>query len=271
MKMMIDYQDICQKVVEIAKNAGAFIRQEREAFSINSIEFKGKNDLVSYVDKTVENQIIAGLEPLIAGAGFIAEENKDTHISDTYNWIIDPLDGTTNFIHGIPAYAVSIALKYLDEIVIGVVYEIGKSECFYAWKDSSAYLDGKIIQVSENKKVADTLMATGFPYYDFTRKDTYMELFGDLIQNCHGLRRIGAASVDLVYTACGRFDGYFEYNLKPWDIAAGMFIVERAGGKVFDFKGGKDMLKDCDIIATNAHISEELIGIIKKYFAKYYN
>src|SRR5690606_20237381 len=167
--------------------------------------------------------------------GCIAEENNEMYRSDLYNWIIDPLDGTTNFIHGIPAFAVSIALQYQKEIVLGVVYEIGKDECFYAWKGSKAYLNNQEIQVSENKKVADTLLATGFPYYDFARKDAYMELFGDLIQNCHGLRRIGAASVDLVYTACGRFDGYFEYNLKPWDIAAGMFIVERAGGKVTDF------------------------------------
>lgn len=267
---MINYKDICNQVIAVAKTAGAFIRQEQENFSLNKIEFKGKNDLVSYVDKTAENQIIAGLKPLIDGAGFIAEENKDILVSDTYNWIIDPLDGTTNFIHGIPAFAVSIALKYLDEIVIGVVYEIGKDECFYAWKESAAYLNGKEIHVSENKKVADTLLATGFPYYDFTRKDTYMELFGDLIQNCHGLRRIGAAAVDLAYTACGRFDGYFEYNLKPWDIAAGMFIVERAGGEIFDFKGERDMLKDGDIIATNGHISDELLQKIKKYFAKYY-
>ncbi|ADY51498.1 inositol monophosphatase [Pseudopedobacter saltans DSM 12145] len=267
---MINYQDICEEVIEIAKSAGSFIRQEREAFSANKIEFKGKNDLVSYVDKAAESQIIEALKPLIAEAGFIAEENKEIHISDTYNWIVDPLDGTTNFIHGIPAYAVSIALKHLNEIVVGVVYEIGKDECFYGWKDSSAYLNGKIIHVSDNKKVADTLLATGFPYYDFTRKDTYMALFEDLIQNCHGLRRIGAASVDLVYTACGRFDGYFEYNLKPWDIAAGMFIVERAGGEVFDFKGGKDMLEDCDIIATNGYISKELLETVKKYFAKHY-
>ncbi|RRN76391.1 inositol monophosphatase, partial [Pseudoxanthomonas sp. SGD-10] len=201
---------------------------------------------------------------------FIAEENKDIERSEEYNWIIDPLDGTTNFIHGIPAFAVSIALQHSDEIVLGVVYEIGKDECFYAWKDSKAYLNGGEIRVSENKKVADTLLATGFPYYDFTRKDSYLELFGDLIQNCHGLRRIGAASVDLAYTACGRFDGYFEYNLKPWDIAAGMFIVERAGGKVIDFTGKGNMLKDGDIIATNGYISDELFSVVEKYFAQYY-
>lgn len=267
---MINYENICQQVIEIAKKAGDFIRQERAAFSTAKIEYKGKNDLVSYVDKTAEDQIIKGLQQLISGAGFIAEENKIIERSDEYNWIIDPLDGTTNFIHGIPAFAVSIALQHENEIVVGVVYEIGKDECFYAWKNSKAYLNGKEIHVSDNKKVADTLLATGFPYYDFTRKDAYMELFGDLIQNCHGLRRIGAASVDLAYTACGRFDGYYEYNLKPWDIAAGMFIVERAGGIVTDFTGNGNMLSDGDIIATNPHIADELQTIVKKYFAKFY-
>ncbi|MFD1631362.1 inositol monophosphatase family protein [Pseudopedobacter beijingensis] len=267
---MINYEKICAQVVEIAKSAGSFIRQEREAFSLAKVEYKGKNDLVSYVDKAAEDTIIKSLTELLPGAGFIAEENKEVSVSEEFNWIIDPLDGTTNFIHGIPAFAVSIALQYKTELVIGVVYEIGKDECFYAWKDSAAYLNGKEIRVSENTKVADTLLATGFPYYDFEKKDAYMELFGDLIQNCHGLRRIGAAAVDLAYTACGRFDGYFEYNLKPWDIAAGLFIVQQAGGKVVDFKGGNDMLKDCDLIATNGHISEELLQYVKKYFSKFY-
>ncbi len=267
---MIDYQKVCEQVITVAKSAGAFIRLERETFMSSKIEYKGKNDLVSYVDKAAENQIIEGLRDIVAGAGFIAEENKEIQRATAYNWIIDPLDGTTNFIHGIPAYAVSIALQYENEIVVGVVYEIGKDECFYAWQGGKAYLNGQEIYVSDNLKVADTLLATGFPYYDFTRKDSYLELFGDLIQNCHGLRRIGAASVDLAYTACGRFDGYFEYNLKPWDIAAGMFIVERAGGKVTDFTGKKNMLADGDIIATNGHISDELLANIKKYFAQYY-
>jgi len=262
----MNYEDICQQVMAIAKEAGTFIKAEAQLFNSAKIEYKGKNDMVSYVDKTAEEMIISSLQSIIPSAGFIAEENKEYLQAETFNWIIDPLDGTTNFIHGIPAFAVSIALKENDELVIGVVYEIGKDECFYAWKGSKAYLNGIEINVSANKTVGDSLLATGFPYYDFSKKAAYMLLFGDLIQNCHGLRRIGAASVDLVYTACGRFDGYFEYNLKPWDIAAGMFIVKQAGGKIYDFKGGNNALENCDIVATNAYISEELLTIIKKYF-----
>lgn len=262
----MNYEDICQQVMAIAKDAGTFIKAEAQLFNSAKVEYKGKNDMVSYVDKTAEEMIINSLKYIILGAGFIAEENTAHLQAETFNWIIDPLDGTTNFIHGIPAFAVSIALKQNDELVIGVVYEIGKDECFYAWKGSKAYLNGVEINVSANKIVGDSLLATGFPYYDFTKKDAYLQLFGDLIQNCHGLRRIGAASVDLVYTACGRFDGYFEYNLKPWDIAAGMFIVKQAGGKIYDFNGGDNALENCDIVATNAHISEELLAIIKKYF-----
>jgi myo-inositol-1(or 4)-monophosphatase len=262
----MNYEDICRQVIAIAKEAGTFIKAEAQLFNSSKIEYKGKNDMVSYVDKTAEEMIIKALKAIVPGAGFIAEENKEHLQGETFNWIIDPLDGTTNFIHGIPAFAVSIALKENEELVAGVVYEIGKDECFYAWKGSKAYLNEVEINVSANKTIEDSLLATGFPYYDFTKKDAYLQLFGDLIQNCHGLRRIGAASVDLVYTACGRFDGYFEYNLKPWDIAAGMFIVQQAGGKIYDFNGGMNALENCDIVATNAHISEELLAIIKKYF-----
>jgi myo-inositol-1(or 4)-monophosphatase len=262
---MLNYQELCDEVIRIAKDAGAFIRKESALFQSSKIEYKGTNDMVSYVDKTSEEMIVSALAKVLPGSGFIAEEGVHQK-AETFNWIIDPLDGTTNFIHGIPAFAVSIALQEGDELVLGVVYEVGKDECFYAWKGSAAFLNGQEIKVSSNTKVADSLLATGFPYYDFTRKDAYMALLGDLIQNCHGLRRIGAASVDLVYTACGRFDAYFEYNLKPWDIAAGMFIVQQAGGENFDFEGGKNALKNCDIVSTNRHISQELLTAINKYF-----
>lgn len=263
---MINYEHICQQVITVAKDAGNFIRQESELFSNAKVEYKGKNDMVSYVDKTAEEMIIEGLSILLPDAGFIAEENTNSSIAETFNWIIDPLDGTTNFIHGIPTYAVSIALKEKDELVVGVVYEVGRDECFYAWKGSKAYLNEKEIRVSSSENIASSLIATGFPYYDFSRNELYIALFTDLIQNCHGLRRIGAASVDLVYTACGRFDAYFEYNLKPWDIAAGILIVKQAGGEIFDFEGGDNALKNCDIVATNGNISKELLYKISEYF-----
>ncbi|HEX7366016.1 MAG TPA: inositol monophosphatase family protein [Pelobium sp.] len=262
----MSYEILCKQVIEVAKKAGRFILKESESFSASKIEYKGLNDMVSYVDKTAEKIIVEELSLILPEAGFIAEEGTSGKIGETYNWIIDPLDGTTNFIHGIPAFAVSIALRKGKDLVIGVVYEVKQDECFYAWQSSKAYLNGKEIQVSKNESLATTLIATGFPYYDFSRKVEYMSLFTDVMQKCHGLRRIGAASVDMVYTACGRFDGYFEYNLKPWDIAAGILIVQQAGGECFDFSGGKSILESGDIVATNGKISDELNQIIHSYF-----
>ena len=259
-------ETITLQVIEIAKQAGNFIRQERISFAADKIEYKGLNDMVSYVDKTAEGMIVKALEKLIPNAGFLTEEQTLIRTAERYNWIIDPLDGTTNFIHGLPVYSVSIALKEYDELVAGVVYEINQDECFYAWKGAPAYLNGKEIHVSKIKKIAGSLLATGFPYYDFKNQAQYIELFTDLMQNCHGLRRLGSAAVDLCYTACGRFDGYYEYNLKPWDIAAGIVIVRQAGGIVVNFKGGTDLLKKCDVVATNGLISNELVEVIGKYF-----
>lgn len=264
----MNYEKLCEEVITIAKKAGQFIITEAKTFNSSKIEYKGKNDMVSYVDKTAEKMIIEGLSELLPQSGFIAEEGTSNKIGEEFNWIIDPLDGTTNFIHGIPAFAVSIALKQNDKLVIGVIYEINQDECFYAWKDSKAYLNGKVISVSDNSDLSTSLVATGFPYYDFNRQDAYMNLFTEVMQKCHGLRRIGAASVDLAYTACGRFEAYFEYNLKPWDIAAGLLIVERAGGEYFDFEGGKNELGTCDIVATNGKISSELNQIISSHFKK---
>lgn len=264
----MNYEALCEQVIAIAKQAGHFILEESKGFSAARIEYKGLNDMVSYVDKTAEKMIIEALADVLPEAGFIAEEGTSNKIGEAYNWIIDPLDGTTNFIHGIPAFAVSIALQKDDELVVGVVYEINQDECFYAWQGSKAYLNGKVISVSNNKDLGSSLIATGFPYYDFKRQTDYINLFTDVMQKCHGLRRIGAASVDLVYTACGRFDAYFEYNLKPWDIAAGLLIVQQAGGEYFDFDGGYNALTTCDIVATNGKISTELNSIIHSHFIK---
>jgi myo-inositol-1(or 4)-monophosphatase len=259
-------ETITLQVIEVAKQAGAFIRQERTKFNSDKIEYKGLNDLVSYVDKTAEAMIVEALEKILPEAGFLTEEKTINRTGERYNWIIDPLDGTTNFIHGLTVFSVSIALKEYDELVAGVVYEVNLDECFYAWKGAPAYLNGKEIHVSKAPKIADSLLATGFPYYDFTKQPQYIALFTDLMQHCHGLRRLGSAATDLAYTACGRFDGYYEYNLKPWDIAAGIVIVRQAGGTVTTFTGGDDVLEKCDVVATNGLIGGELLGKIGEYF-----
>lgn len=259
-------EQVAKQVIELSKQAGDFIRQERKTFDADKIEYKGLNDLVSYVDKTAEGIIVTGLEKIIPDAGFITEEQTKNKIADRYNWIIDPLDGTTNFIHGLPVFSVSIALKEYDELVLGVVYEINQDECFYAWKGAPAYLNGKEIKVSKAPKIADSLIATGFPYYDFTKQPQYIQLFTYLMQNCHGLRRMGSAAVDLAYTAAGRFDAYYEYNLNAWDAAAGIVIVKQAGGHVVNFNGGDEVLDTRELLATNGNLTQEMLDAIKQYF-----
>jgi myo-inositol-1(or 4)-monophosphatase len=259
-------KSVTSSVAEIAKEAGEFIRQQRKIFSPDKIELKGLNDLVSYVDKTAEQMIVAVLEKLLPDAGFITEEKTINKTGERYNWIIDPLDGTTNFIHGLPVFSVSIALQEFDELVSGVVYEINLDECFYAWKGSPAYLNGQEISVSKSKILGESLLATGFPYYNFEKQQGYIELFTELMRSCHGLRRLGSAAVDLAYTACGRFDGYYEYNLNPWDVAAGILIVRQAGGEVVNFKGGNECLNARELLATNGKLTHEMLQIVQKYF-----
>lgn len=259
-------QNITEQVTEVAREAGDFIRQERKNFNADRIEFKGLNDLVSYVDKTAEQKIVASLEKILPEAGFITEEKTTTKIGERYNWIIDPLDGTTNFIHGLPVYSVSIALQEYDQLVSGVVYEVNQDECFYASKDTPAYLNGNEIRVSNAPTISNSLLATGFPYYDFSKQQQYINLFTELMKNCHGLRRMGSAAVDLAYTACGRFEAFYEYNLNSWDIAAGVVIVKQAGGHVVNFSGGDEVINSRELLATNGKITDEMLEMISKFF-----
>lgn len=262
----MDYKEICLEVTTICKTVGDFIYHENRKITEESVEVKGKHDFVTYVDKASEKMLVEALSKLIPESGFIAEENTSNKVGVEYNWIIDPLDGTTNFIHGIPLYAISIALKQKDEIVIGVVYEINLKECFYAWKGSEAFLNGQPIKVSSNKTINDSLIATGFPYYDYSKLKEYTVLFTYLLQNSRGIRRLGSAAVDLVYVACGRFEAFYEYGLRPWDVAAGSFIVQQAGGLNYDFEGGDNYIFGKEIISCNPYIAEEFLTVCKTYF-----
>jgi len=183
-------------------------------------------------------------------------------------WIIDPLDGTTNFIHGCPPFSISVGLAGKDEtLLLGVVYEIFSGECFYAWKGGKSWLNGKQISVSSIDKTSDALIATGFPYSAFEKIKSIMGSLEYLFFNSHGVRRLGSAAIDLAYVACGRYDAFYEYNLNPWDVAAGAIIVLEAGGKVSDFKGGKNFLYGREVIASNKILHNEFQNIIEKYFS----
>lgn len=256
-------EELCMDVVELAREVGIFIKMEESKVRTSDIEEKSRNSLVSYVDKTAEEKLVSNLKHFLPESGFIAEEGTSTEIGEKYNWIVDPLDGTTNFLHGIPTYSVSVALKENDEIVLGVVYEVNRDECFYAWKNGKAYLNGEVIRVSNTKYLKDSLLATGFPYYDFDRTDEYFNLLKEMVHTARSVRRIGSAAVDLAYVAAGRFDGFVEYSLNAWDVAAGAIIVQEAGGTVHDFNGGSNWLFGKEMLATNNFIQAEFSSMVR--------
>ncbi|MFQ5334667.1 MAG: inositol monophosphatase family protein [Flavobacteriales bacterium] len=262
----MDLSKICNEVIEIARQTGAFILENRPQISTVGISEKSTNNFVTTIDIEAEKRIVAGLMELLPQAGVIAEEKTSMQEGKDYNWVVDPLDGTTNFIHGIPCFAVSIALTKGGEVIMGVVYEINLDECFYAWKGGGAHLNGKKISVSSTTHIAQSLIATGFPYCNFKLLDSYMQLFEYLMKNTHGLRRIGSAATDLAYVACGRFDGFYEYGLNSWDVAAGALIVQEAGGSVTDFVSGNNYIFGGEIVATNTVIHDEFIRAISSFF-----
>ncbi len=257
---------ITHQVCNLSKAVGMFIQSEAKKIISGQIEVKGSHNFVTYVDKEAEQRIISELEKILPEAGFIAEESPELNAGKDFTWIIDPLDGTTNFIHSIPVYSISIALKYKEEIISGVIYEPNRDECFYAWKGGGSFLNGKKVTVSNTRKIDDSLLGTGFPYYDYKYLDQYLQLFKYFMKNTRGVRRMGSAAVDLAYLACGRFDGFYEYGLNPWDVAAGLIIISEAGGMCCDFEGGDNHLFGKQLIASNSHIHEELLNCVKKYF-----
>ncbi len=262
----LDLSFLCKKVCEAALEAGAYIREEQKRFNPqDSEELKSFNSLVSYVDRTAEQMLVSRLLDLLPDSGIIGEEGVDERPGEEYTWIIDPLDGTTNFIHGIPCYAVSIALQFHKELLIGVVYEISKDECFYAWKDGGAYLNGAPIRVSPRTELRESLLATGFPYYDFGKINKYLNLLQDLMQVTRGIRRLGSAATDLAYVACGRFESFYEYGLSPWDVAGGAIIVQESGGLVSDFSGGDNYVFGNEIVASCPPVHEGMLEVIRKH------
>lgn len=257
--------ELTNSVIEISKVSGEIIRENFGKISKDTITKKGLNDFVTDIDKKSEKYIVKELSKLIPKAGFIAEEGTSDKIGDEYNWIIDPLDGTTNFIHGFFPCAVSIALEYKKEIILGVVYEVGLSECFYAWKDGGAYLNGNKISVSDKMDINNSIIGTGFPYHDLERIDKFIDLLKYMTTKSQGIRRLGSAATDMAYVACGRFDGFYEYDLKPYDVAAGAIIVKEAGGSNSDFSGGNNYIYGKEIISSNKNIFNEFKQVVNRY------
>jgi myo-inositol-1(or 4)-monophosphatase len=257
----LTYQS-CRLITEVAD----FIRGEIGKVKSNEIVDKSWNSLVSYVDETAEKQLVEGLKKLLPDSVFLTEEATITREKGDYQWIIDPLDGTTNFLHQLPCFSISVALRYKEETILGIVYEINQRECFYAFKNGGAFLNGKKIEVTKTNELKDSLIATGFPYYDYEQIKSYLNVLENLMTSTRGIRRFGSAAVDLAYVACGRFDAFFEYSLNAWDVAAGAFIVQEAGGQVVDFSGGDNFLFGKEIVASNEGIYDDILLLIQKEF-----
>jgi len=251
-----ELKEICNKVAELAMETGQFIVQERKEMTADSIEVKGVHNFVTDIDKKTEEFLVKGLSNILPNAGFIAEEGTGSK-NDHYNWIIDPIDGTTNFIHGAPPYSISIALMDQEEVLVGVIYELTLIECFTAWKGGGAFLNNNPIKVSKTGKVDDALVATGFPYTDYDRMEAFMETIRHFMKHSHGIRRLGSAAADLAYVACGRYDAFYEYGLSPWDVAAGVLLIQEAGGRLSDFEGGDNYIFGGEMIAASGMVFEE--------------
>ncbi|MEM6263809.1 MAG: inositol monophosphatase family protein [Bacteroidota bacterium] len=249
---------------QIIYEAGTFARKEFLNFSSNDIEYKGKNDLFSYVDVQTERILKDRCRELLPGSGFINEESENEPGTNGYQWIIDPIDGTTNFVHGVPFFSISLALYKGEEAHMGYVYHVMADELFWAIRGRGAFCNDQPIEVRSTPELAHAILATGFPFKDFSWADDYFQMLKIFMERSHGLRRIGSAALDLAFVAAGRFDGFFEYGLNPWDLAAGALLVTEAGGTVTDFDGGNSYVFGGQLISSNGRIHPEMQEVIAK-------
>ena len=256
-----------EQAIAIVKSCGQRLLERQQSLQDLQVRDKGLNQLVSEADVEAENALVHGLGKLIPEAAFITEEGTVAQGDGAgLAWIIDPLDGTTNFLHGLPMFSVSVALAKGNELQVGIVYVPALDECFHAVKDGGAFLNHKAIQISQAPDLAHSLLATGFPYTDFQGTDAYLQVLRGFMQQTRGLRRMGSAAIDLAYTACGRFEGFFEYGLAPWDVAAGALLVIEAGGFVSDFQSEDKYLFGKTIIASTPAIHVEMQAQIAARF-----
>ncbi len=253
-------------LVKIIADCSTYITEVCKKNGNLQVVTKSLNSLVTQIDIASENFLTDKLSKFIPEATFLTEENTIAQKQSPLYWIIDPIDGTTNFIHDVPFWGVSVALYKDDTIVMGAVADISHGDIYAAALCEGAYKNGTKICVSQRNKLADALIATGFPYYDFGKNEDYLKALKFLMENTRGIRRCGAASIDLCLTASGTFDGFFEYGLSPWDVAAGALIVQEAGGVVFDFSERDNWLYGREIIACNPHIADEFISVISNSF-----
>lgn len=245
--------------VKAAREAGRIINRASQDVGSLKVQSKTYNDFVSEVDRSAEQAIIDVLKDAYPDHGFLGEESGESANQSENIWIIDPLDGTTNFLHNFPQYCISIALQQKGVLTQAVIYDPVRNDLFTATKGRGAFLNDKRIRVTSRAKLQDALIATGFPFRDFTHLDTYLGMLKDMIKKTTGIRRPGSAALDLAYVAAGWTDGFFEINLSPWDIAAGGLLVQEAGGIVGDFEGNESWLDTGNIVAANPKVFAQML------------
>lgn len=252
--------------VKAARRAGSLINRATQDVDLLTVERKGVSDYVSEVDRMAEQAIVEILLEAYPDHAILAEEGGAQGHSD-YLWVIDPLDGTTNFLHGFPQFAVSIGLQVKGVLSLAVVYDPTRNELFTATRGRGAHLNDRRLRVSKQTRLQESLIGTGFPYRDFSYLDDYLKMFRELLPKTAGLRRPGCASLDLAYVAAGRYDGFWEAGLKPWDMAAGVLLIQEAGGLVTDFDGGENYMATGNVVGGNPKVFAQLLQVIQPHMS----
>ncbi|MBP6447473.1 MAG: inositol monophosphatase family protein [Saprospiraceae bacterium] len=261
----IHLQELVYQSLDIVNEAAHFIKSNLHNVTGDQVIEKGTNSLVSFVDQNAEKILIEGLSKVLPEAGFITEEKMVEQSQKQYTWIIDPLDGTTNFLHAAPYFSVSVALYDGEKVVAGIVHEVMHDEVFFAYEGKGAFLNHKKIQVTQRPLFYDVLIGTGFPYKTEYLSDGHFTALKQVLLKTRGIRRFGSAALDLCYVASGRFGAFYEKALNSYDIAAGALIVKEAGGVVTDFKGGNNWLFEGEVLATAPQFSEDMLDILSAF------
>ena len=250
-----------KQIISIAQEVGKLIKEKRKTFNAEQLEEKSANNLVTVVDKAAEAFLLDKLSKAFPGSGFMGEEGGDISSENGYRWIVDPIDGTSNFVHDLPLYSTSIALEKDNEIVLGVINDIPHDTVYHAVQGMGAYANGKQISVSGTKTVYHSLFVTGFPYEE-SELDRFLGIYKHLLRNSRGVRRFGSAAIDLCYVAAGKFEAFYEVGLNPWDVAAGGLLVKEAGGAVTTITNTNDWLFGKSLCASNGQIHSELLALM---------
>ena len=258
----MDLEALLPQVIATTERAADFIREQFGKVATADIITKDHNSLVSYVDREAERLLVDELRQLLPDSTFLTEEETVAQKRGAWQWIIDPLDGTTNFLHGLPHFSVSVALRHHDELVLGVVTDVTKRETFAGRRGGGVTLNGQPVRTRPNADLSAALIATGFPYYDYSRVEPFQQTLECFMRQARGVRRFGSAALDLAWVACGRYDFFFEYSLHAWDMAAGILLVEEAGGRVRDFVGGTDSLTRGDVMAGGREVFDAAAQIV---------